>query len=299
MGGSWPGSDGSMTRSGKLSLAIAITLTVSLLLAHILQWTRLKVDNVTLVLLGILLVLPFFESIKKIRLGEFEAEIAPREVTAIVAKASSDLPSASAAGETRTEKSSPLLELVRQDPQLGLAKLRIDIEQALRALHTIGKHTEKPVRIPPLSRMVNELERSGEMSRDIALALKEVLSVANRAAHGEFVTFESAEKLSVLGSRLLDELWAIYRNRVSEPLKSIRIQDSYLDLLSAAQYRVISAIPLTKNPEMNVRILNQAGLNEFLDGYEEYGEFLVSIEPIDVQIPTSLHLPPPAKPEKK
>jgi hypothetical protein len=119
---------------------------------------------VTLALLGILFILPFLESIRKTRFGEFEAEMAPKEVAAIVAKAPSDLPTASAAGAMGAAESSPLLEFVRQDPQLGLAKLRIDIEQALRALHKNGKPTEDSGRIPTLSRMVNELERSGEMS---------------------------------------------------------------------------------------------------------------------------------------
>jgi hypothetical protein len=131
------------------------------------------------------------------------------------------------------------------------------------------------------------------------VSLKEVLSVANRAVHGEFVTVESAGELLALGVRLLDELWSIYKNRVAEPLKSMLIQDTYLNLLSSSQYRVISAAPIVKNPYMNVRILDQDGLDEFLDGYVEFAEFLVSVEPIDVQIPTSLQLPPPVKPEKK
>jgi hypothetical protein len=39
---------------------------------------------------------------------------------------------------------------------------------------------------------------------------------------------------------------------------------------------------------MNLRFLDQEGLDEFLEGYEEFAEFLVSIEPIDLHIPESL-----------
>lgn len=280
-----------MTKTGKAILATAVTLTLVLLVAHTLKWTKLTVDNVTLALLGILFILPFIESIKKIRFGDFEAEIAAKEVAAVVAKASSDLPLSRTVGELETPKSSSVLELVRQDPQLGLAKLRIDIEQALRTLHKVGTASKSSQRPPALSSMVNGLERSGELSHDLAASLKEVLSIANRAVHGESVSAESAERLSTLGVRLIEELWNIYKNKVAEPLQSISIDDVYLNKLSESQYRVITAIPYTKKPIMNVRVLDQSGLNEFLDDYEEFAEFLVSVEPLDAQVPRTLELP--------
>lgn len=39
---------------------------------------------------------------------------------------------------------------------------------------------------------------------------------------------------------------------------------------------------------MNVRILDQQGLDEFLEGYSEFAEFLVCVEPIDTNIPEPL-----------
>jgi len=288
-----------MTKPGKLILTTAVLTTIGLLLAHTLQWTRLTVDNVTLALVGILFVVPFFESIKKIRFGEFEAEIAPREVAAVVAKASSDLSSPQSESELTNTKSSQILDFVRQDPQMGLAKLRIDIEQALRAIHRIGTTVETLKRMPPLSRVINDLERAGDLSRDVAASLKEVLSIANRAVHGEFVSAESAERLSSLGVRLIEELWSIYKDKVSEPSKSMPIDSAYLENLRSSHYRVITAIPYTKKPVMNLRVLDQDGLEEFLEGYGEFGEFLVSIEPIDTHIPESFRLPPEAKPIKK
>jgi hypothetical protein len=288
-----------MTKPGKIILTTAVVLTLGLLVAHTLQWRRLTVDNVTLALVGILFVIPFFESIRKIRFGAFEAEIAPKEVAAVVAKASSDLPALQAEDIPKNIKSSQILDLVRQDPQMGLAKLRIDIEQALRALHRIGSPGETSKRMPPLSRMINDLERSGNLSRDVAASLKEVLSIANRAVHGELVTAESAEMLSSLGVRLIEELWDIYKEKVSEPSKSVPIDATYLDTVRSSHYRVITAIPYTKKPVMNLRVLDQHGLDEFLEGYEEFAEFLVSIEPIDLEIPESLRLFPAAKPLQK
>ena len=152
--------------------------------------------------------------------------------------------------------------------------------------------------IPALSSMVNGLERSGELSHDLAASLKEVLSIANRAVHGESVSAESAEGLSMLGVRLIEELWNIYKEKAAEPLQSISVEDAYLNKLSESRYRVITAIPYTKKPVMNVRVLDQDGLNEFLDGYEEFAEFLVSVEPLDAQVPQSLELPPSTRTAK-
>jgi hypothetical protein len=93
-------------------------LILALLLWHVLGWSKLKVDNITLILVGALLVVPLFDSIRKIKLGEFEAEIAPKEVDAAVAKASGELPSSPTKKEPSIVEEFSLVELVRRDPQL-------------------------------------------------------------------------------------------------------------------------------------------------------------------------------------
>ena len=47
-----------------------------------------------------------------------------------------------------------------------------------------------------------------------------------------------------------------------------------------AKYRVVTITPLVENPIKSVRILNQEGLDDLLEYYEEYGEFLVEITKI-------------------
>jgi hypothetical protein len=44
---------------------------------------------------------------------------------------------------------------------------------------------------------------------------------------------------------------------------------------------VTTVVPLVENPVRSVRILDQEGLDLLLEGYDEYGEFLVSIEKIE------------------
>lgn len=75
----------SMTKPGKAILATAVTLTLVLLVAHTLKWTKLTVDNVTLALLGILFVLPFIESINPEVLQRFVSPSVARRTNCLCA----------------------------------------------------------------------------------------------------------------------------------------------------------------------------------------------------------------------
>jgi len=47
-----------------------------------------------------------------------------------------------------------------------------------------------------------------------------------------------------------------------------------------AKYQVTTVIPLVDNPKKCVRILTQEGLNEYLDGYNEFAEFIIDIKKV-------------------
>ena len=55
------------------------------------------------------------------------------------------------------------------------------------------------------------------------------------------------------------------------------ISKEELDKYTESEYRVVTVIPYIENPVRIVRIVNQMALDELLDGYEDYGEFLVDI----------------------
>ena len=48
-----------------------------------------------------------------------------------------------------------------------------------------------------------------------------------------------------------------------------------------AKYEVVTVVPLVDNPYRSKRIVNQEELDDLLKGYEEYAEFLVSINKIE------------------
>ncbi len=70
--------------------------TAFLFSAHVVKWDAVRVDAVTLALLGFLIVIPLAELIRKIKLGEFEAEIGREEIAKVQARAATKLPPTSA-----------------------------------------------------------------------------------------------------------------------------------------------------------------------------------------------------------
>jgi hypothetical protein len=68
---------------------------------------------------------------------------------------------------------------------------------------------------------------------------------------------------------------------VLEPIETAPIDKTTLDEYWDAQYRVTSIAPLVDCPYKSVRILDQEGLDELLEGYNEYGEFIVEVKKVE------------------
>jgi hypothetical protein len=48
-----------------------------------------------------------------------------------------------------------------------------------------------------------------------------------------------------------------------------------------ARYQVTTIVPLVDQPRKEVRVVDQEGLDELLEGYHEYAEFIVDVTKID------------------
>lgn len=59
---------------------VVFIIAAILLIAHIFSFKTIKVDNTTITLLILILISPFISAIKKIKFGDFEAEISSKEV---------------------------------------------------------------------------------------------------------------------------------------------------------------------------------------------------------------------------
>jgi hypothetical protein len=61
-------------------------------------------------------------------------------------------------------------------------------------------------------------------------------------------------------------------------IESKTIESGEVDIYISSRYRVRTIIPFKGNPVMNVYLFTKEELNTFLEGYDQYAEFIVSVE---------------------
>ena len=61
-------------------------------------------------------------------------------------------------------------------------------------------------------------------------------------------------------------------------IESKAIESGEVDIYISSRYRVRTIIPFKGNPVMNVYLFTKEELNTFLEGYDQYAEFIVSVE---------------------
>jgi hypothetical protein len=60
--------------------------------------------------------------------------------------------------------------------------------------------------------------------------------------------------------------------------ESTVITNELVEILQSGHYRVTTVVPLAENPTMNIYHFNREELDDFLEGYGEYAEFIISVE---------------------
>jgi hypothetical protein len=69
------------------------------------------------------------------------------------------------------------------------------------------------------------------------------------------------------------------RKEVRELLiESTSVGSDEVDICLSSKYRVTTIIPFKENPVMNIYLLTKEELNDLLEGYDGYVEFLISVE---------------------
>jgi hypothetical protein len=263
---------------------ITALVALFLLVAHSLSLDKINVDNTSIILILIILLSPFISAIKKIKYGEFEAEIDPKEVQKIKDEIESKLPEYRAAGTSVPEIQNlinSIKRLVTSDPIIALAKLRIELEKVLNRLYKITIKQSKGAKSVSIVKIVFELTNKGILASDISGSIREVVYICNRAIHGEHIRQKDAESIIDIGISLLEKIYWQVKEYILEPTKIIPIDKDLIKKYESAKYRLTTIIPYVDNPVKNIRILDQEALNEFLEGYNEFGEFIIEIVKIE------------------
>lgn len=266
---------------------ITLLLGLGMLLAHTFSFNVVKVDNTSIILLLVIFLSPFISAITKIKYGDFEAEIDPKEVQKIKNEVSAQAVNANERAQNSEieETINSISALVESDPILALAKLRIELEKALNRLFRMTHKEDKSKRVVSPMQLIHRLSSEEILPKDIARTTREVMSICNRAIHGEDIRKQDAESVVESGASLLIKLQFYASNYVLEPIETAPIDKTTLDEYWDAQYRVTSIVPLVDTPYKSVRILDQEGLDELLDGYNEYGEFIIEVKKLEPKEP--------------
>lgn len=253
---------------------ILFTLVLFLIILHGLFDDSFKIDNTTVLFVIILILLPYFHLIKKIKYGDFEAEITQEEVNAIKKKAD-EIPE-NKDEKIKTETIEQLNELVEYDPNLALVKARIEIERKIKTLANI--YLKNQSKFFSLKNLVNELRENKIIDQKLGVLLNDVIAVVNKSIHGQDVSKENAIKLISIASKVIQQLdYIIIDNSLKNGTSEIIQKKQYEDYANS-YYILKTVVPLVKNPEMKTYKLNQAELDAFLEGYDEYAEFMISLE---------------------
>jgi hypothetical protein len=187
--------------AARLVYVSSIVVCAALLAFHSANWDRVRVDTTTIALIIALGLLPLAPYVRWVKWGSFEARIDRAKVAELKRDARELPPPAPHPGSGGPLS---LSELAERDPQLALAKLRIDLEQALRTLAggTSGS------RQPSLRRLVVELSDEGRVPAVVVGPLQDVLALANQAVHGQLVRPSDAREIVQVGAQVLGLLEA-------------------------------------------------------------------------------------------
>lgn len=265
---------------------VVLVVALAMLIIHSLGVRGIVVDSTSLILLALVLISPFVAAIKKVKIGEFEAEIEPEEVKRVAQRAEKSLPppepTPSLAPEI-SETSAAIRSLAETDPVVALAKLRIEVETRLRRIHQrANSHGAVRKRPAALSYVIRELVTREVFGQDFGQSLLDVISICNRAIHGEDIRDVDARQIINTGSDLLEFLERTVRDyAATHPLEKKVITPLERDEFQSGRYQLTTVVPLVDNPEQRVYVLNQEELDAFLDGYSEFAEFMVRLEKVE------------------
>ena len=265
-------------QTSKMFAILVSALALLLLVIHTFGWGALRVDSTSIFLLVLIVLAPLSDLIRKIKFGDFEAEIGSREIKKVSESldfSAADKPSIS------VQIQSDIPKLVESDPQLGMAKLRIELEKIIKVIYFRVERPDFDIDRVPLSRLMNELAEKSVIPIALVSSIRDVLSLANRAIHGESIKASDAESLAQLGVKVIAELRRIFRGLPGQAVEKRPISKQEEQFYSGAKYKVTTITPYQDEPYLSTYILDKKGMDELLEGYHEYAQYVVGVEVFD------------------
>jgi hypothetical protein len=185
-----------------LAYTFVFGAAIVLLILHTIGINSVEVDTTTIGLLALVLLIPIAPHIRRLSAGGVTAEIGLSEARKLQA-AAAELP---ARDDSKTSgEVSSIQQRIDRDPPLGLAQLRIELEKELNRLY-LAHLPEVQHQNLSLGAMARDLQEHGVVPAEVADPLANVVALANRAVHGEYVPSEVAAEIGEVGLRVLAAL---------------------------------------------------------------------------------------------
>jgi len=177
-------------------------ITIFLLITHTFQLFNIVVDAYTFLFIFVLLAIPLLPQIQRLKFWNFELERILNENEKRVEVLTPLKQSEKNFSKKDLDKVSTEIEqLLLEDHILALAKLRMELEKAIRRAYlSFAKFQGKESQFISIGQMVNELERNiPKLDKNLLASVKDVTAVCNRAIHGGEVNTEQARRIVNLG----------------------------------------------------------------------------------------------------
>lgn len=266
-----------------VSLLVALA-AIALLVVHMLYPDKLRIDSITLGLLAIILISPYLRFITRIRFGEFAVDINRRQVEELESKVPSfPAERGKLAAKRVTDLPEMLIQIAESDPPLAVIRLAIELENRLRRLAevvSISERGEPPARagIRQLSQFLLKRE---VITRSIFDAISVIADMRNKVVHGGRVEEAFAMRVLDSGMSLIQYLELLLEGEIGKPTEIQKITQEEVMDTSEARYKIVTVVPYVTEPEKRTYILTQEELDHFLEGYEGYAEYIVSVEKVE------------------
>ena len=206
-----------------LSYFIFIVIVIlSLLLAHTFPFMKnyIVVDNTSILLIIILIILPFIPNIKKIKWGDFEAEIDIKEIhkleKSVKKMKSTDISTKMSLDKSKIKEYDKskladiykrLLFLAESDPTMALVELKIELEKIIRSIYELRYGKKEQNLYFDIYFMTTELVKKDVIQKDILESIKILDKICNRVSHGENIGKDNSKNVIILGFEVLATLY--------------------------------------------------------------------------------------------
>jgi hypothetical protein len=270
----------------KYGWMVSFGLAFLMLILHSFNLFEVTIDSTSIMLLVIVLISPHVASFTKVKYGDFEAEISSKEVEKIRDETpSSNRQPKEDSGHYRSNELdasiNSIKSLANTDYILALAKLRMELEKVIRRYHrlAIKQNSSETIRV-----LLNELAAEKKIEVPLLKSINDIVAVCNRAIHGDVITQSNANLVIESGTIILDDLFWDLEFKVAHGeviSKEVIEEFDFESLYYNKKYQLTTIIPAVTNPEKIVRILTQEQLDDLLESYNEYGEFIVELRALD------------------